>query len=448
MTKFLKQIIKFNYKISLFFVIWAIIFCEITAGQDNPYVTKKLVKSAEENMLIGDYRTALNQYIRLLNLQPENPEFNYFVGLCYLETGIDDTLAIAYFEKALKFGSKRIPAILYYYLGKAYHFTNRLDEAIAQYEFYLLTAKMNLLDKLDAERQIIMCKNAKILMQYPVKVNIVNIGNVINSSFSDYSPLTNADGTTLIFTSRKKGSVGGYIDINGEFCSDIYISNFKNNMWLKPKSIGSIINTENNEIGVGLSNNGSQLLISRDDFLTQNIKLFISRLQGKSFGKPVPLSEELKTENDISTKYVEATGCFSEDCNIIFFSSNRKGGFGALDIWQISKKSDDTWGTATNVGNLINTPFNDEAPFVSFDGKTIYFSSKGHNSIGSYDIFKSTQDETGNWTKAVNLGYPINSTGDDMYISFTKDGRLCYFSSNRTGGLGALDIYMFEMLEK
>ncbi|MBN4065786.1 PD40 domain-containing protein [Candidatus Amoebophilus asiaticus] len=434
-------------KIGVIVCLFYIFYCCSLYGQGNSRAKKVLIKKAEEQLLLGDFRAGMTSYLRLVKMEPENPVFNYYAGLCYLEAGSDKAQAIPYLVLASRSAGKKVPDHVYYYLGRSYQLENRLDDAIIFFEMYERSKKLDIGDILDASRQIAMCRNAKFLIKMSKDVNVINMGKPINSSYSDFAPIIYNNGLTLIFTSRRSGSKGGYLDINGEFCSDMYISYKSNGQWTKPKNL-SRINTDNNEICVSMTVDNKQLIFSRDDFMNKSINLFITDQKGRSFGKPRLLGKKIKSEANINTRFVEATACISTDGKTIYFSSNRRGGIGAIDLWKSTQNQDEIWSEAVNLGETINTPYNDETPFIVQDGKTIYFSSKGHNSMGGYDIFKSRQDQDGKWLKPVNLGHPINSTAHDIHFILTNDGRSAYFSSNRKNGIGGRDIYMFEMKKR
>lgn len=412
-----------------------------------PKIKKEDVKRAEENILIGEYRKALDLYNKFVIIQQDNPEYHYYLGLCYVESGLEIEKSIPHFEFAAQFVNKKISFEVFYQLGCAYHMSNNLDSAISAFETYQHLQPMNLFDRLEVDRQINMCKNAKVFFQIPVNVKVINMGPVINTSFSDYAPLLLEQSDMLIFTSRRKECTGGYLSTDGEYCSDLFFSTKKNNEWTKPKNVGSMINTDNNEVGVGLSNDGKQLIYSRDDYLSNYVNLFITTKHGNSYGKSALIGNNMRLEGEAGTRYTEANACFSADCNTIYFSSNRKGGLGAIDIWKANRNAEGIWGITSNLGSRVNTPYNDEAPFMDMGGLTLYFSSKGHNSIGGYDIFKTVFDSSGLWSIPINLGYPINSTGDDIYYFLTSDGKKAYFSSSRIKGFGCKDIYMYETNE-
>ncbi|MBL4715388.1 MAG: PD40 domain-containing protein [Bacteroidia bacterium] len=407
-------------------------------GQGNKLAIHDLKIKAQESYLTADFSKALSYYHKLLKSDSTNSDYNYYIGYCYLKIGSSKSEATPYFERAILHSNRKKITISLYYLGVSYMYGHQLDKAIEAFKKYETAVKSNIGEILDANRQIAMCKNARYFMKYPRKVSITNPGAPLNSTSSDYAPLINIDNSSLVFTSQRKGSTGGYLNNNGEIYSDIYISKNNSGTWSKPKKISSIINSVNSETCVFLSGNSDELIYTKDDIYTNKLLLLSSTKRGKSFAKPTIF--DLKYNIKCQANYVFITN----NGETIFFASNQKGSCGANDIWKVTKDSTNVWGRQINLGPTVNTPYNEEAPFVTSDGKTLYFSSKGHNSLGGYDLFKSNQTDSGKWSKAVNLEYPINSTGNEIYYNISKDGTKSYFSSDRDGGLGGFDIYIIE----
>lgn len=441
MNKLLYLLVSVNLSVTILFIF------ESAYSQTNKVAQKELVKEAELYFSTGNFRAAIPLYERLNQLNPGNPDYQYNLGFCFLMTNLNKEKAIPYLEFAAE-NSKNLPFDIFYDLGRAYHFVNHFDEAIVSYEKYI-NSRNTTKDRVeDAKRRIKMCEDGKIMIQNPVGDTIKNLGEIINSSYSDYAPLITADEELLIFASRRKGSKGGYLDNNGEFYSDIYFSQKKDGEWIKPKNIGALINTDMNEVSVGLSNSGDKLIIYRDEYITGTGDLFISTKKGKSWGKPVLLGEGAQAETDVNIRANETSACFAPDGSEIYFSSNRSGGHGGLDIWKAKLLPTGEWALALNLGAPINTSAEETAPFIHSDGKTLYFSSTAFNSMGGYDIFKSSFDEFGKWSEPENLGYPINSSDDDVHIAVTPDGKKGYYSSTKKGGFGEKDIYLIKFEKK
>lgn len=265
-----------------------------------------------------------------------------------------------------------------------------------------------------------------------VKCIITNIGESINTPFDDYAPIMSADGVTMIYTSRKP-MLKEDIDANVQGMENVYFSEYDDMTWKwsKGKLLGETVNQKNkNNSAIALSNDGQRLLLYRGD---PDGNIYESVLEGEEWSEPVPLPKP------INSKKHESSASIAPDGRTIYFVSNRKGGQGGGDIW-VCHQGINGWEDAKNLGEMVNTPENEEGVFIHPDGKTLYFSSKGHNSIGGYDIFKSVF-ENGQWTKPVTIGDSINTVGDDLFYGLTADGTTGYYSSVRPGGLGMKDIY-------
>ena len=312
------------------------------------------------------------------------------------------------------------------------------DNAKTNYEIYkkqLGSGTKVESDLEDVNHDIETCNNAKILMQDKKNVTITNLGKNVNTEFDDYSPVVSLDEQTLIYTSNRPGGTGNEMKPNGNFYEDIYISHLENGEWKKSVSIGPNINTSQCEASLNLSADGQKLLIYKDDFGDGNI--YLSDLKGNEWGVP----EQLKA--GINSPAWETHACLSADNKILYFTSDRPGGFGGRDIYKCLQLQNGKWGPSQNLGEVINTKYDEDGVFIHPDGKQIYFSSKGHNTMGGFDIFTSTiNDENGFWSAPVNIGNPINTPDDDIFMVTTADGKRAFISSVKEGGLGDKDIYM------
>ncbi|MCF6240156.1 MAG: hypothetical protein L3J74_02275, partial [Bacteroidales bacterium] len=424
----------FYRKIFILFLI--ILFAAKVSGQVD--YSKMDVLIEEEN-----FDEAIQLGTVLLKDEPDNPELNFKLGYSYLMTALRKAQSIPYLEKSVELldnKNKKQNGLFFesqFYLGKAYHNNYEFEKAIQLFKELRKTTKNNeLLNAIDME--INQCEVGIKLMKEPVKMQINNLGENINSEYSDHSPVISADESVLIFTSRRKSYEGEQIEEDGQYNEDIYISYNKQNSWQKAHGISDNINTDKHEATISISPDGNQIFIySSEDAGT----ILVSYLTGDEWSVPEPLGA------NINTKYRETHASMSADGKYLYFTSDRPGGFGGLDIYVSKKQKNDTWGKAVNLGQAINTEFDEEGPFIHHDGISLYFSSKGHETMGGFDIFISKKNEFGTWTMPENLGYPINTVDDDVFITLTPDGKRAYFSSYREDGFGSTDIYMMAMPE-
>ncbi|GIV29250.1 MAG: hypothetical protein KatS3mg028_0316 [Bacteroidia bacterium] len=427
-----------------FTIVLALVYNLISAQDLNEKLMPKFLK-AEDYFDIGNFTAAIPLYKEVLSKAPENKLVMAKLAVCYIKTRTNREESVKLLEKLVEI--KDIDPKLWYYLGKAYHLTNKLDDAIAAYQNYK-TFKLKKKDLDDVNRQIEMCKNAKQLMQYPVNVSFTNIGKEINTEFPEYYPFVDENETFLVFTSRRKNNIGGgKIEADGYRPSDVWISSVKNNTWDKPISAGRDINTAYDEMCVFLNPEGNTMLVYVDRGGEKFGDLYITTKTKKGnqvqFGKLKPLPEVINDPDKI-----ELSGCFNKDSTIFFFVRKDKIE-SQSDIYVVKKLPNNQWGTPQKLPESINTPYNDDFPYIAPDGVTFYFASEGYNSMGGYDIFKSIYDpETGKFTPAENLGYPINSTDDDMGICVTKNKKVAYISAYRPTGMGDLDIYRIKFLDE
>lgn len=406
-------------------------------------------KKASEELKLKNYYIALPLFLELQKSDSINGNLNYLVGLCYSEQRKGRKNAIPYLEKAVKSISKdykenssderMAPIVSYKILGDEYHSHSKFESAITAYERYKNELFINKVkdDKVlkEVDRSIAMCNNAIGFIANPVKVKIENMGSNVNSMYGDYSPVLSADQQTMIFTSRRNQGVGGKVYETGKYYEDIYISTKDAKGWGVATNIGSPINTEANEASVGLSPDGQEILIYKDDNGDGNI--YSTTLDGDVWTKPVKLN------SNINTKSWEPSAFISADGQSIFFVSNRAGGYGGRDIYKSEKDDKGDWGKAQNLGATINTAFEEDAPFIHPDGVTLFFSSNGHNTMGGFDIFYSTLSDDGTtWNEPINVGFPVNSPDDDVFYVVSPDKTKAYYSSFKEGGLGEKDNYM------
>lgn len=388
-------------------------------------------KIAEEYFKSGNFEGALDEYLVLVKKEPNNEKYNYRIGVCYLNTDIDKTKAIPYFEKIRN--STEEPEINYL-LGRAYHYAYKFDDAIKQFSEYKKLEKGKNLS--DVELQVQYCINAKEIIKYPLNVSFENLGKYINSEYSDYFPFVPADESFLIFNS-KRPEAGAWQKLDGSWEARIYFSKVKNGEYSKAKPMGRIINDQfGEEEAIGLSASGEYLLVYYDNYAGAG-DIYISKGdKSRNFKQPMMLDENIN-----SARGHEIAASITADGNAIYFASLRAGGKGGSDIYVCRRLPTGNWSPAQNLEE-INTAQNEDFPNISPDGNTLYFSSMGHTSMGGYDIFYARWDEKENRFRNVkNLGYPLNTPEDDMNFRISASGKYGYISARKQGGYGDLDIY-------
>jgi hypothetical protein len=409
-------------------------FLNTLCGQNKGLIQQQYeIIDGDEYLAIKNYVTALEIYKEISKSIPDNRELQYKMALCYLNTNTNRLEASKHLEYVVKV-EKFVPEA-WFELGYVYALAYKLDEAIASLEKYkTLVPKQSA----KANVRIQQCKNAKELMKHPVNVSFHNLGKELNSAYPDYYPWITKDEIFLAFTSRRKGNIGGSVEGDGYYSSDIYTSNAVNGKWSKAKNIGPAINTALDEQVVGLKADGSEMLVYLDHYDNYG-NLYSSKRKGNLFQKITPLTEQIN-------KKIEHSGSISLEGNTIFFvRKDKENEENKTDIYMSRMLPSGAWGEPQKLNDNVNTPYNEDFPYLAIDGKTLYFSSEGHNSMGGFDLFKSTWNpETNNWSKAINLGYPVNTTDDDRSISLSADNSIGYISAVRPGGYGDLDIYRIK----
>lgn len=403
-----------------------------------PNNTKKEFKQAlknkkmgEKTMNAGDYRVAVNFLLKANAFNPKNAELNYEIANCYEHLN-QIPEAVRYAEAAYALDSLVAPELVYY-KGYAHQMRYEFDDAVKYYNRYLTTPGVTREGNAKAKQRIKECKNGKQLVkkgEIPCKIYILDTN--VNGKYDEYGPAVSADDSLLFFTTRrtmKKNLNKGYAE-DGKYYEKIFRST-KDSSWKKAHwALGS--NFRGHFAVQGVSNDGRKVLLYRE---RRGGDLYETKLNGGSFAAAKRLPRA------VNTKAHETSASYSYDGNTIYFCSNRDDmGYGGHDIYKVTKNDKGKWKNVENLGNVVNTPEDEITVFAHPDGKTLYFSSRGHDGMGGFDIFVTTLED-GKWTKPRNLGLPINTPGDDISFVITANGKSAYYASAQPTGFGEEDIY-------
>jgi len=450
-------------------LIAAFLIGVITAFSQNTEFTKDnfpgkedALKEALHNIKKGDeffkagtqmYSRALEYYLKANNFNSENAEINYKIGLCYIYSPFKQN-ALENLEKASRLSPDMTYPLLYYNLGRAYHLRMEWNKAIDKYLEYKKFVETDQPKVDDIEKKIKECKYGIELMKDTLRFKklpdslryrIENLGAEINSKYPDYRPVISADESVLYFTSRRDNTTGGGIDPeDGKYFEDIYVSNNENGKWSEAKNLGDPINRHNqHDATCGLSVDGQKLFIYLDDTYNGSGNIYESKLDGHSWSEPK------KLPSTINSKYHESSASLAPDGKTLYFCSENikdNKGIGFHDIFKSTLNEKGEWGDPENLGSTINTEYDERTVFMHPDGKTLYFSSQGHNSMGGYDLFKSIyNDSLKTWSEPLNLGYPVNSPDDDIDFVVSASGKHAYYATIRPDGFGEKDIYRITL---
>lgn len=400
--------------LGLFFFLAQIVF-----GQGE----KGFISKGDKFFENKKYLKALENYELAYKENEKNPHTLTRIGLCHFERN-EYRSALQYLRDGIQLTPKPDKEILFK-MARTYHFNHSFDKAI---EYYNRSdpGKQNAkhISKLVNE-----CQYGKELIVKPVESTVTNMGPTVNSPFHDYLPQITADRMVMYFTSRRRGSTGNKVDSEGDSFEDVYVTYNKGGTWASPANVGSPINTDGHDACIGISDDGQTM------FTYQGINggdIFISELKGEKWSKPEPIS--------VNTEHFESSACLSPDGRTLYFVRKIEGT--SRDIMFAKKTSGGKWSKPQPLP--INTGFDEDAPFMHPDGKTLFFSSKGHTSMGGYDIFKTVYGPQG-WSTPENLGYPINTALDDIYFVLSADGKYGYYASEKESGYGMQDLYSVRM---
>jgi len=429
----------------------------VSFGQMSPEELNKFISSASEQELLTECSSMIQEYYyynaekitdKLLTIQPESSNYNYRKGYLVLNSRQDFLTALPYFEKAIlkvsknydmySTNEKSAPPDAYYHIGVCYHMNEDLVKAK---EYYSLFTKASLKKSeliVQAELRNVQCDVAKKEIENSKSVIVKNVGSVVNSKMAEYSPVISLDGSSLYFTSRRPwadNSSDAYRDPKlNNYPEDIYVSYMDSDKsWTSPEKL-DFCNNQTNEASISVSGDEKRIYIYQD--ISGGGDIYYSDFAENVFNKVRPLDYR-----GVNSKDWETHCTVTPDGQNMYFVSDRAGGYGGRDIYRVVKLPNGIWSDPQNLGPEINTPYDEDSPFIAVDNKTLYFASNGINSIGGFDIFVSFRDDLNNWSVPVNMGYPINSTGDDIYYTTTFDGKRGYLSSFRKDGLGEKDIY-------
>lgn len=370
---------------------------------------------------------------------------NYEAGHMQIET-INKDLAVKYFLRIYR-QNPRYRFDLEYWIGRSYQYGLDFDKALDYFGRYKRKLEQNPSyagnDKIalaEVDRKIFESQNAKELLTQPKNLAITNIGREINSEFEDYAPVLSETETEVIFTSRRKdGNLSPDVSDDNKPFEDIFYAKKNGEKWDDAANIGTTVNTLSHDSNLALSPDGKTLFVYKTN--NGGDIYFSTRQPDGSWNAPQPLP------GVINSSFRETSVSVTKDGKTLYFASDRPGGLGGSDIYSSTKDSRGEWTRSKNLGEKINTPFDEDSPFIDYDQKILYFSSQGGKGIGGFDIFKSTllNAETNEWSDPENMGFPVNTPDDDIFFVASKDGQRGYYASVREDGMGYSDIYLISI---
>jgi len=430
-----------SYIVKKLYIFLAFFVSSISMISQEATSSKEMMLEAESDFLYEEYNEALPLYLKLLKTDTSNYNLIYKVGVCYLNIPYEKEKSIQYLEKAIKninpsskpdnIKERQAPIDAQFYLGNAYRINNQLDKALNIYIQFKKQLDPDVFDEDLVNEQIKAIERAKKLVSKPVFFVATNLGEPINSKYSEFNAVVSGDENTLVY------------NVKLQFYDALYYSTKVNGLWNDPVNIIPDLGVDGDVYSTSLSFDGKELYIYRSDKYDGNI--YVSHFTNNHWN-PI-----IKLNDNINTKFWESHACVSSDGKTLYFTSNRKGGFGGLDIYKAIRSdiATDNWEDVQNLGPEINTPYNEETPFISQDGKMLYFSSYGHYNMGGYDIFYSSLMDNGKWSVPLNMGYPINTTDDDVFFAPVENGNFAYVCRfYPDNNYGKTDIYRIELFSE
>ncbi len=425
------MILTFTRTFYLFFLatIW------LTSNPVQGQTRRNFLKTADQFFQLENYRAAIPYYEQILNEDNENALVLYRAGVSYL--AYDKDRASDYLYKAQRLKPNVAPDIEYW-LGRVDHVNYRFDDAVDHYQLYANTLPKNAPARQEINVLIEQSRNAQKMVQHPKDLFVRNLGPTINSPYSDHSPVISRDNKVLLYTTRSRTATPNKVNPDGEYFEEIVETvRLDADNWSEPRSLSLHLNSKGHDASIQLFANDTQLLLYRQ---TQNGDFFVAGKTNTGWSLPA------KITGPINTKDYESDAFITPDGNTLYFATTHLSAKGDKDLYVSFKTPQGNWSKPQNLGKTLNTSFDEDSPFLAPDGNTLYFTSRGHNTMGGYDVFASHVDPvTRTWAAPENLGYPVNSPDDDTYFRLSADGTTAYLSSYRMGGYGEKDIWSIDL---
>lgn len=445
----------------IFLLVFSSLFISLslTAQKTDDQVRMFIDISSEEELVRENSAMIQENYLyqaemianKLVSLNPESSNYNYRKAYLMMRVQHNFSGAVPFLEKAVtntdvNFDSyssreKSAPIDALFHLATCYHATMQMDKAIEFYTKFIAASKSTSELIKVAKLRIEQCAVAKNAVNNPVTVILKNVGNTINSIDPEYAPVVSLDGTSLFFTSKRaweNGKSDEFRDpIRNQNPEDIYVSYMNNDStWTSPKRI-PFCQPGHNEATMAVSADERRIYIYEDS--TGSGDIYYSDFYSGKFNDIA-----FYDAPSVNSEFWETHCMVSSDGSRMFFTSDRPGGYGGKDIYLSQRITETTWSAPVNLGPRINGPNDEDAPFVSIDNRMLYFATNGNRSMGGYDIMVCDLLEDGTWSEARNLGYPFNSTEDDLFYTTTVDGLRGFMTTSRKGGMGDKDIYEIQ----
>lgn len=418
----------------LYFLAVLTLFAQSASAETNFYDAIYFYEEEE------DFEEARYLFQQVLEREPRNANVKFWLGMCYNQIEGEAALAIPFLKQAAqnihprsktkRYSEKRAPHHTWFYLAEAYRLTNQPDDALdALDSFRELKDFEKKYNARITEEALLAIERAKIIKDAEIKIRGLYFNEPINSSNDDYNGVISGNGTVMVWANSKT------------FYEAVYMSVRENNQWSVPELITPEIVSDGDLFPAGLSFDGTTLLLVKRG-KRGNSDIWISYYNGETWSPAEALEGEINTNSN------EDHASFSPDGQHIYFSSDRRGGEGGLDLWYSPRQADGSWGEAVNMGPGINTDKDETSAFMAPTGDRFVFSSKGHFNMGGYDIFRCELEDGNTWSQPTNMGYPLNTTADNTYYVPINNGFQALYTRFTNEGVGRRDLWYVEIIEE
>ena len=423
------------FKTNLAIVFTLLITISLPAQSDKDL--KPVFIEAEAFFFYEEYEEALPLYLTLIKEMPYNFNVVYRAGVCYLNIPYSKHKAVKYLEEASgkintefkksKFKEIGAPPEALFYLGEAYRVNRRYREAVQAYNEFLDYIDLEVYSISRIHLSIAAAQNAMAFENRHQVVEKENLGEPVNSSFNERNAIVSGNGKMIVFTRELQFYDAAFFAYKGD-----------DGNWEEPQNFMPVLKVDNDLYPTSVSYDGTEVYFYRNDEFDGNI--YMTSYKNGAW-------QELRKLNDnINTKYWESHASINKEGDKLYFTSNRENEGDNLDIFVSQRLPDGEWDVPEKLGIVVNSPFNENTPFISPDGKTLYFSSEGHLNTGGYDIFCSELVD-GEWSKPQNMGYPINSPDDDLFFVPAEIPNTGYMVLQENTSLGRSDVYKIKILD-
>lgn len=405
--------------------VLVILSISLNSAAQTPAKPRDIFLDAEFFLITGEYQEALLNYLKLYQSDQNNANICYRIGMCYLNIRGEKIKSIPFLQQACNnisekyvestFQERKAPVQSLFLLATAYQINYQFDEAMTQfnrYKKYLGISDVYEMDFID--QQIAACEYAKLLLKQPLH---------LESAEPDFIPAAYRKASSAIVSSNEEMAI---FLTEEKFYKAIWMVRKSSGRWLNPVNITSQLQSDGDLYPNSLTSDGKVLYLSKLN--SYGADIYFSQFNGTVW------EPAIKLDKPVNTKYWESHAAISSDGSELYFVSDRKGGFGNLDIYFSKRDDKGKWSEPANLGENINTPFDEDTPFICEDNVTLFFSSQGHLGMGGLDVFKSTRQDDQNWSVPVNLGYPVNSSDDDLFYFPLQNGQRALFQPGLTPG--------------